>query len=219
MRSILPTLLGTSWILKGVTVVEADAFCRKASVAFAGRESQGLVARKRLVATPRGGAVQNSDDESEDDESIEEQAEDTDDEEVENQTAIDAALAASAAKSAAKARARKVAQASSASKKAVNAKLFASAPKKKKSSGLTKTLHVPYLLRALMNPFTAFAMTRAFWASLFNLDYLKQEPSQELRSALEQKARQTGKGNGNRGKRKMKRGQAKTLSDLPQLNT
>jgi hypothetical protein len=174
MRSILPTLLGTSWILKGVTVVEADAFCRKASVAFAGRESQGLVARKRLVATPRGGAVQNSDDESEDDESIEEQAEDTDDEEVENQTAIDAALAASAAKSAAKARARKVAQASSASKKAVNAKLFASAPKKKKSSGLTKTLHVPYLLRALMNPFTAFAMTRAFWASLFNLDYLKQ---------------------------------------------
>jgi len=48
----------------------------------------------------------------------------------------------------------------------------------------------------------------------------EQDSSQNLRTALEQKARQGGGGKKKlRGKRKMKPGQAKTLSDLPQLNT
>ena len=43
------------------------------------------------------------------------------------------------------------------------------------------------------------------------------DSSQDLRSALEQKARQGG--SKRLGKKKMKPGQAKTLSDLPALNT
>jgi len=47
-----------------------------------------------------------------------------------------------------------------------------------------------------------------------------QEKSQGLRSALEEKAKKSGSSSGGRtGKRQMKPGQAKTLSDLPQLNT
>jgi hypothetical protein len=47
-----------------------------------------------------------------------------------------------------------------------------------------------------------------------------QESSQGLRSALEEKAKKSGSaGGGRKGKRTMKPGQAKTLSDLPQLST
>lgn len=47
-----------------------------------------------------------------------------------------------------------------------------------------------------------------------------QEVSQDLRMSLEEKARKGGSAPSHaRGKRKMKRGQAKTLSDLPKLNT
>ena len=62
-------------------------------------------------------------------------------------------------------------------------------------------------------------MTKAYWASLFSLDYGKKaDSSQDLRSALEEKAKKATGGPPKR-KRKMKPGQAKTLSDLPQLNT
>ena len=44
------------------------------------------------------------------------------------------------------------------------------------------------------------------------------DSSAGLRSALEQKARQGGNKPKPRGQRKMKPGQAKTLSDLPQLS-
>jgi len=45
----------------------------------------------------------------------------------------------------------------------------------------------------------------------------EKEPSQNLRSALEEKARKQQPGP-TKPKRKMKPGQAKTLSDLPQLS-
>lgn len=45
----------------------------------------------------------------------------------------------------------------------------------------------------------------------------KKEPAQNLRSALEEKARKQQPGQG-KPKRKMKPGQAKTISDLPQLS-
>lgn len=46
----------------------------------------------------------------------------------------------------------------------------------------------------------------------------QQDTSENLRTALQEKAKKGG-GSPNRGKRKMRPGQAKTLSDLPQLNT
>lgn len=51
------------------------------------------------------------------------------------------------------------------------------------------------------------------------LTFFPQDESQYLRSALEEKAKKSGGTGGARGKRKMKPGQAKTLSDLPQLST
>ena len=46
--------------------------------------------------------------------------------------------------------------------------------KKKRSSGTSVLKKIPYILRAFMNPFTVFAMTKGYFASLFNIDYLQQ---------------------------------------------
>jgi len=115
-------------------------------------------------------------------------------------------------------------------KKAVSKSLSTSAKKKKSKDAKAKVaetksksksrIRIPYILKAFLNPFTVFAMTKGYFASLFNIDYLQQDTSQTLRSALEEKAKRSG---GNTSKRpgrgrKMKPGQAKTLSDLPQLS-
>ncbi|CAJ1930493.1 unnamed protein product [Cylindrotheca closterium] len=107
-----------------------------------------------------------------------------------------------------------------AAKKAVASGLAASKPKKKKSRGL-KLFSLPYILGAILNPFTLIQMTKGYWASLFDLNYLKEndDSSSNLRNALEAKARKGGSSNMRPGKRKMKPGQAKSLSDLPALNT
>lgn len=106
----------------------------------------------------------------------------------------------------------KVVMASSSSTKAV------SVPKKS-SKGSVYKRYVPYIIRACLNPLTLFAMTKAYFVSLCDINYLKEEQSQTLRSALEEKARKQQPSSGpTRPKRKMKPGQAKTLSDLPQLS-
>jgi len=107
---------------------------------------------------------------------------------------------------------------SAASKRAIGATLYETKPKKRKAS-LAKVLRIPYIVRACLNPITCFVMMRAYLASLFNIDYLVEESSQSLRSALEDKAkREGGSGGRKKPKRQFKPGQAKTLSDLPQLN-
>eukprot|EP00984_Skeletonema_dohrnii_P008829 scaffold3289_cov92-Skeletonema_dohrnii-CCMP3373.AAC.3 len=125
-----------------------------------------------------------------------------------------------------------------------------------KKKGVYKRF-VPYIVRACLNPFTLVAMTKAYFVSLMDINYLnkemqfkrglralnsgilntlsdnlhsfcvestfwvfavlKAEPSQNLRSALEEKARKQQPGP-TKPKRKMKPGQAKTISDLPQLS-
>lgn len=94
--------------------------------------------------------------------------------------------------------------------------------KKKSSSGLMKFFKIPYIVKACLNPVVFFQMTAGYWQSLFSINYMagkEQDSSQNLRNALEQKARQGGGRKTTRGKRKMKPGQAKTLSDLPVINT
>ncbi|KAL3801141.1 hypothetical protein ACHAW5_011089 [Stephanodiscus triporus] len=81
--------------------------------------------------------------------------------------------------------------------------------------------YVPYIIRACLNPFTLISMTKAYFVSLCDINFLKEEQSQTLRSALEEKARRqqpSSPGGPTKPKRKMKPGQAKTLSDLPQLS-
>jgi hypothetical protein len=44
--------------------------------------------------------------------------------------------------------------------------------KKRRTKSLLAALSVPYVLRAFLNPFTVFAMTRCYFASLFNIHYM-----------------------------------------------
>ena len=110
--------------------------------------SRGVVVRGSVDEIPRGGAI---DDDSDDESDSEE---------------LDTSLASSAVKSAVKKKEEAATAAKKAVKKAVNTKLA-----KKKSGG---GLRIPYILRACLNPLTVFAMTKAYWASLFNLEYGKE---------------------------------------------
>ena len=104
-----------------------------------------------------------------------------------------------------------------------------SSKKKNKGSLLQSYKHVvPYILRAAMNPFTLFAMTKSYWASLFNLNYLQQVQQAAngsnvvLRTAHEEQEKRKVSlpaSNNKRSKKTMKRGQAKTLNDLPKLSS
>jgi hypothetical protein len=192
----------------------------------------------------RGGAevpaVNEWEDESEDFDDEEEEEDDEEEEEVDTvatgdvsnknkqakDSKLDPALTAAALKSAEKVQKKITAEKTTSAKSKVNEKLSAStatSPKQKKkssSSSLGKLLRVPYIVRAILNPVTLFGMTKAYWASLFNLDYGKQAPqATELRSALEEKAKRSPSSSSGKKKKTMKRGQSKSLSDLPQLSS
>jgi len=98
-----------------------------------------------------------------------------------------------------------------------------SSQKKSRFPKLGNIFRLPYIVKACLNPVVFLKMTSGYWKSLYNINYMNEkvtDSSQDLRTALEHKARHGGPGkNVSRGKRKMKPGQAKTLSDLPQLNT
>jgi len=235
LRSLLPAVL-----LLGLAVAlcEADPFSRDRA-AFVPRFQHHAASSSSptpqllsSVLALRGGATiaDEVDEVSDDDEEDEEDEEEIDSREEEEKVVLDAKMAASALKSASKTKAKQASQHLKSAKEAVNTKLSQTEPsavktatKKPKKQSLAKMLRMPYIIRAALNPLTLFAMTKAYWASLFNLDYLekKQAPAQELRSALEEKAKRSGGGAPSKkgGRRKMKRGQAKTLSDLPQLST
>eukprot|EP00978_Attheya_sp_CCMP212_P029144 scaffold102690_cov46-Attheya_sp.AAC.1 len=103
------------------------------------------------------------------------------------------------------------------SKQAVSITMSMTNKSKSKKKSSSSMIRIPYILKACLNPLTVFAMTRAYFASLFNIHYLEQDSSQTLRSALQEKAKQND-GASKKRKRAMKPGQAKTLSDLPQLS-
>ncbi|KAG7364406.1 hypothetical protein IV203_037608 [Nitzschia inconspicua] len=148
--------------------------------------------------------------------------ESSDEDEVEDEEEeLDPKLVRAAQAASSKVKATAIKAATAASKKAVASTLLASKPKKEKS-GLAKLFHIPYIVKACLNPFIFIQMTTEYWRSLINNKYGEavKDTSQDLRSSLQDKARKGGGGNSStRKKRKMKPGQAKTLSDLPQLNT
>jgi len=133
------------------------------------------------------------------------------DEEEEEEHKFDPVLTKSAIKSISKNKDKKA----TLTKKTLSSKLRV---KKKTRGGILKLLKVPYIIRVSLNPVTLFSMTKAYFASFFSLDYLKKDDSIELRSAKEEKAKKSPSSGGRKGKRQMKPGQAKTLSDLPQLS-
>jgi hypothetical protein len=103
-----------------------------------------------------------------------------------------------------------------ASKAAVNAKLAVS---KKTPAAKRKSPRLPYVVRAFLNPVNVVKMTVAYWKSLVQLDYGKEDASQGLRSAMEAKARRQGGGSKRPPSQRRRGGQAKSLSDLPALST
>lgn len=113
----------------------------------------------------RGGATLFVDD----DDDEEEESEDEEEEEAEEEesSTLDASLAAAAVRSTQKAKSKAQSSKTSSVKKTMSAKLS----KPQKNSSLLKLLHVPYILRAIFNPFTVASMTKHFWISLVNLDY------------------------------------------------
>mmetsp|Transcript_31935 Transcript_31935/g.95626 ORF Transcript_31935/g.95626 Transcript_31935/m.95626 type:complete len:216 (-) Transcript_31935:340-987(-) len=179
-----------------------------AKSAFIGRRIVDPCRQSEMLAlSVRGGARRVYDDEDEYDSDVDEY--DSESEEEEERVAM---LSKSTRKAAVKVKSKKAAV----MKKAVSASLSQTKPKKQKS--LLAILHVPYIMRACLNPFTFLAMTKAYFASLFNIDYLAEDSSQTLRSALEDKAKKAASTGGKKKKRQFKPGQAKTLSDLPQLS-
>jgi len=212
----------------------ADAWMRQPQIAFAPRELQQrssslTIIRGGASLTQQAGEAETTEDEdeeeSEDDEeeveelinSLEEEEEGESEQEEDD---VDAKLAAATLLKTSKSKLKQEATKMASLKEVVNTKMAETKPVPvQKKRNVMKLLRVPYIIRACCNPFTIFSMSKAYWASLFNLDYLKAaEPSQDLRSALEQKAKRDGPSSP-KGKRKMKRGQAKTLSDLPALST
>jgi len=155
-----------------------------------------------VFSLSRGGAIEDSDDEYDLDESDFEEEYDSEEED-------DVKLSASAVAAARKAKLKEAKR----SKKTVSNSL-----KKKEKKRDSPLKNVPYIVKAILNPFTVLAMTRGYFASLFNIDYMKQDTTQDLRSALQDKAKKSGSSGGKKRARKMKPGQAKTLSDLPVLN-
>ena len=119
----------------------------------------------------RGGASSVVADEDEDVD-LDESDEDVSDDEEENIILPKKAgtkLAASAVKAADKSKSKKTALAKSAVNSGLAETAKQSSPSKKKKS---RKFMLPYILRACMNPFTVFAMTKAYFASLINLDYI-----------------------------------------------
>lgn len=165
-----------------------------------------------LIRCRRGGAIDSEDEYDTDEYDVDEYDSDVEE---------DVELVASAVSAIEKAKKKKAEEVKRTMNKAIlKSKVAAEAKKaRKKSPSLFKK--VPYIFRALINPFTVLTMTRGYFASLFNIDYLEQnleeDSSQNLRSALEEKAKRSA-ATGNKRTRKFRPGQAKTLSDLPQLS-
>jgi hypothetical protein len=161
----------------------------------------------------RGGAISDEYDSDEYD------SDEYDSEEEEEPIVVKTKKLASSAKSVAQK--KKVAAVKSKVKVAMASSSSASATKvavKKSGGGSLYKRYVPYIVRACINPFTFMAMVKAYFVSLCDINYLKEEQSQTLRSALEEKARKEAPSGPTKPKRKMKPGQAKTISDLPQLS-
>jgi hypothetical protein len=167
--------------------VEADAFLGTPSVSFLTRRQANF----DTILLARGGAisveVEDDEDEMEIESSDEEEEEEEDEEEEEEElnpklvkSAISAASKAKAnAATAVKATVSSTLQATSAASKAkakaaavVKATVSATVPKKKKKSSLLKLFRIPYILKACLNPFVLIQMTKGYFASLVNLNYL-----------------------------------------------
>ena len=110
--------------------------------------------------------------------SDEEEDEESDDEEEQEEASLAKSAKAATAKVQAKAQEAAVSAAKSSLKTALQAK---KAQAKKQSSsrddagGITSLFTIPYIIKATLNPVTFMKMTKLYWSSLFNHNYLKEK--------------------------------------------
>ncbi len=143
--------------------------------AFINHRTQSLVTNSArpslaLLNIPRGGG--SGDDESDYDDEYDSDIEEEEEEEKINLTK---SLKSSTLKASSKAKKQKT----SSSKKVVNESLSTKKKSKAVKKAKRRLLFIPYIMKAFLNPFTVFAMTKGYFASLFNIDYL-----QEVRNGI-----------------------------------
>jgi len=157
----VPSLLAATFLLF-LPFMEAAAPSR-IHCSMPTKPLKSLQTRQPWVLIPRGGSDSDEYDseEVEEDIIIEDDEDDYDSEEDEEE---DIAMVKSAVKATQNVKAKKTA----AVKETLSAKLSV---KKSKRPSLVKR-YVPYIVRACMSPVTLIAMTKAYFASLFNLNYL-----------------------------------------------
>jgi hypothetical protein len=155
MRFLLIAALPLFFLL--LQIAEGGSFGRFNGLKISSWKTD-IVPRRPFIVV-RGGADVDLDEEFEE--------EDGEDEEAEEEVLeLDPKLMKSAIQSTSKVQMKK----SIATKEAMNTSL-----KVKKSKRKGPAFTVPYVFRAFMNPFTVFAMTRAYFGSLFNLNYAKEQ--------------------------------------------
>uniref|UniRef100_A0A7S1YH44 Uncharacterized protein n=1 Tax=Grammatophora oceanica TaxID=210454 RepID=A0A7S1YH44_9STRA len=209
MTTIASPLAALQFVLL-VLAIQNVCAVQVGNVGVASSPSRSKLLPQRLpyVVPPGGDASTLAADEEDE---YDEYEEDEEDEE------LDPSMVNSMLKSSRKSKAK----AAAAVKAEVSSQLKSKTTKKQSRRSIVS--HIPYIIRASLNPFTVLAMTKAYFQSLFNFNFPKKEgdTAGELRSALEAKAKKSGSSGGgrNKGRRQMRPGQAKTLSDLPALNT
>ena len=127
--------------------------------------THGLKVSTLPFVSVRGGALDGSDDDELD---LDDEDEEPEEEEEIEEEELDPVMVKAAIKASHKSKQKQTA----AVKAKVSATLATPVTKKKKSNGIIKK--IPYIIRACLNPFTVIAMTKAYFASLFNLNYLQE---------------------------------------------
>ena len=145
---------GTSFLSRPIAIVRHNSVAETRII----NESSS----SQCILFVRGGsAVEEADEDEEDDEHDVVDEEESDDEVEET-----VALKTSTVKSAQKSVKSQVAQAM---KHSEPIKIS-----RRKRKSILAVLKIPYILRACLNPFTFMAMTKAYFSSLFNINYLEE---------------------------------------------
>ena len=167
MVGVSVALLYCICVLQNVEAHQGLAFINNQRSSSLSGEIRSTAITTTALLVPRGGRIIDDDDEEDDDDYEDEDGDDEEEEEIK----ITKSLKSSTMKASSKAKKQKA----TSTKKIVNASL---SKNKKSTTAVKKTkrklFHIPYILKAMLNPFTVFAMTRGYFASLFNIDYLQE---------------------------------------------
>lgn len=168
LAAALPLLL----LILAAMDVEASVSQSRVTLSSHLKVQRSKIGRSPFVVVRGGATVTEEEDEIDLDE--EDGDEEEDEEEEEEDEELDPVMVKAAIKSSYKSKQKKTAAVKAkVSEKLASQAATKTAPIKKKKSG-SLWGKVPYIIRVCLNPFTVIAMTRAYFVSLFNLNYLQE---------------------------------------------